>query len=172
VPCHPDYSATSLPYHRPRRAAEAYLRLDRLGGEDRSSIGGHFGHLVIGRARRPFAEFKTNLRRERQLEGIARRPMAFTRGHRPRPLPRRWGSAARRYTDCWWQPKHGSIMISEETKIGRVMLLQRGKIERKVIETELGDRKPKYGETITLPIDGNQVRARVTAVWRPPPLAG
>jgi hypothetical protein len=36
-------------------------------------------------------------------------------------------------------------MISGETKIGRVMLLQRGKTERKVIETELGDRKPKYG---------------------------
>jgi hypothetical protein len=67
------------------------------------------------------------------------------------------------------ETKHGSIMIFEETKIGRVMLLRCGKTDRKGVETELGDRKPKYGETITLPIDGNQVRARVTAVWRPPP---
>ena len=53
-------------------------------------------------------------------------------------------------------------------KVGRVMLLRRGKTERKAVETEIGERKPRYGETLTLSIEGNQVRAKITAVWRPP----
>ena len=55
-----------------------------------------------------------------------------------------------------------------DAKIGRVMLLQRPKTERKVVETEIGERKPRFGETLTLSFEGRQVRARITAVWRPP----
>ena len=40
--------------------------------------------------------------------------------------------------------------------------------KRKAVETEIGERKPRYGETLTLSIDGNLVRAKITAVWRPP----
>jgi hypothetical protein len=38
--------------HRPRRAAEAYLRLTSMPGEIGQVDWGHFGHLQIGRARR------------------------------------------------------------------------------------------------------------------------
>ena len=40
--------------HRPRPAAEAYLRLRSLPGEQGQVDWGHFGHLMIGRARAAF----------------------------------------------------------------------------------------------------------------------
>ena len=42
---------------RPRRVAEAYLRLRTLPGEQAQVDWAHFGHLVIGRARRPLMAF-------------------------------------------------------------------------------------------------------------------
>jgi len=42
---------------RPRQAAEAYLRLRTLRGEQGQVDWGHFGHFVIGRARRPLMAF-------------------------------------------------------------------------------------------------------------------
>jgi transposase len=42
---------------RPRRAPEAYLRLRTLPGEQAQVDWAHFGHLVIGRARRPLMAF-------------------------------------------------------------------------------------------------------------------
>ena len=42
---------------RPRRAAEAYLRLRTLPGEQAQVDWAHFGHLQIGRARRPLMAF-------------------------------------------------------------------------------------------------------------------
>jgi transposase len=42
---------------RPRPAAEAYLRLRTLPGEQMQVDWGHFGHLQIGRARRPLMGF-------------------------------------------------------------------------------------------------------------------
>ena len=39
--------------HRPRPAAEAYLRLRTLPGEQAQVDWGHFGHIVVGRAKRP-----------------------------------------------------------------------------------------------------------------------
>jgi transposase/phosphoglycolate phosphatase-like HAD superfamily hydrolase len=42
---------------RPRRPAEAYLRLRTLAGEQMQCDWGHFGHLQIGRARRPLMAF-------------------------------------------------------------------------------------------------------------------
>lgn len=43
--------------HRPRPAAEAFLRLRTLPGEQGQVDWGHFGHLQIGRARRPLMAF-------------------------------------------------------------------------------------------------------------------
>jgi transposase len=43
--------------HRPRPAAAAYLRLRTLPGEQGQCDWAHFGHLVIGRARRPLMAF-------------------------------------------------------------------------------------------------------------------
>ena len=42
---------------RPRPVAEAYLRLRTLPGEQAQVDWGHFGHLQIGRARRPLMAF-------------------------------------------------------------------------------------------------------------------
>jgi transposase len=39
--------------HRPRPKAEAYLRLRTLPGEQAQCDWAHFGHIMIGRARRP-----------------------------------------------------------------------------------------------------------------------
>jgi transposase len=43
--------------HRPRPKAEAYLRLRTLPGEQAQCDWGHFGHIMIGRARRPLMAF-------------------------------------------------------------------------------------------------------------------
>jgi transposase len=43
--------------HRPRSPAEAYLRLRTLPGEQAQVDWGHFGHVMIGRARRPLMAF-------------------------------------------------------------------------------------------------------------------
>jgi transposase len=43
--------------HRPRPKAEAYLRLRTLPGEQAQCDWAHFGHLMIGRARRPLMAF-------------------------------------------------------------------------------------------------------------------
>lgn len=47
---HPDYFRHLIARHRPRRQAEAYLRLRTLPGEQAQVDWGHFGHLIIGRA--------------------------------------------------------------------------------------------------------------------------
>jgi transposase len=52
---------------RPRRAAEAYLRLRTLPGEQAQVDWGHFGHLAIGRARRPLMAFVMVLSYSRQI---------------------------------------------------------------------------------------------------------
>ena len=53
--------------HRPRPAAEAYLRLRSLPGEQGQVDWGHFGHLMIGRARRPLMAFVMVLSYSRQI---------------------------------------------------------------------------------------------------------
>ena len=53
--------------HRPRAAAEAYLRLRSLLGEQGQVDWGHFGHLMIGRARRPLMAFVMVLSYSRQI---------------------------------------------------------------------------------------------------------
>jgi len=53
--------------HRPRPPAEAYLRLRTLPGEQAQCDWAHFGHLVIGRARRPLMAFVLVLSFSRQI---------------------------------------------------------------------------------------------------------
>jgi transposase len=70
--------------HRPRPAAEAYLRLRSLPGEQGQVDWGHFGHLVIGRARRPLLAFVMVLSYSRQIFlrfFLDARMENFLRGH-------------------------------------------------------------------------------------------
>src|ERR1700690_1549660 len=53
----PIASRAIIACHRPRPTAEAYLRLRTLPGEQAQCDWAHFGHLVIGRARRPLMAF-------------------------------------------------------------------------------------------------------------------
>jgi transposase len=52
-----DHFRHVIALHRPRKPAEAYLRLTTLPGEVGQVDWGHFGHLNIGRARRPLMAF-------------------------------------------------------------------------------------------------------------------
>ena len=52
---------------RPRPAAEAYLRLRTLPGEQAQVDWGHFGHLQIGRARHPLMAFVMVLSHSRMI---------------------------------------------------------------------------------------------------------
>ena len=49
----PDHFRHIIAMHRPRPAAQAYLRLTTMPGEMGQVDWGHFGHLQIGHARRP-----------------------------------------------------------------------------------------------------------------------
>jgi len=51
----------------------------------------------------------------------------------------------------------------------RVMLRRLGEAERKAVEIESLESRPRYGETLTLLIEGKQVRAKVIGVWQQPP---
>jgi len=53
----PDHFRHLVARHRPRPPAQAYLRLRSLPGEQAQVDWGHFGHLTIGRARRPLMAF-------------------------------------------------------------------------------------------------------------------
>ena len=70
--------------HRPRPPAEAYLRLRTLPGEQAQIDWAHFGHLVIGRARRPLMAFVAVLSFSRQIFlrfFLDARMENFLRGH-------------------------------------------------------------------------------------------
>lgn len=69
---------------RPRKFAEAYLRLRTLPGEQGQVDWGHFGHLIIGRAKRPIMAFVMVLSYSRKifLRFYLNAQMAsFLRGH-------------------------------------------------------------------------------------------
>jgi transposase len=69
---------------RPRRPAEAYLRLKTLPGEQSQVDWAHFGHLEIGRARRPLMAFVMVLSYSRQVFlrfYLNQRMENFLRGH-------------------------------------------------------------------------------------------
>lgn len=69
---------------RPRRPAEAYLRLKTLPGEQGQVDWGHFGHVQIGHARRPLMAFVMVLSFSRQIFlrfYLNQRMDNFLRGH-------------------------------------------------------------------------------------------
>jgi len=69
---------------RPRKPAEAYLRLRTLPGEQGQADWGHFGHLQIGRARRPLMAFVMVLSYSRRIFlrfFLDARMASFLRGH-------------------------------------------------------------------------------------------
>ena len=80
----PDHFRHLVAEHRPRRPAEAYLRLRSLPGEQAQVDWGHFGHLQIGRARRPLMAFVMVLSHSRQIFlrfSLDARMENFLRGH-------------------------------------------------------------------------------------------
>ena len=79
-----DYFRHIVARHRPRPAAEAYLRLRTLPGEQMQIDWGHFGHLQIGRARRPLMAFVVVLSYSRRVFvhfSLNARMDAFLQGH-------------------------------------------------------------------------------------------
>ena len=78
---------------RPRPPAEAYLRLRTLPGEQAQVDWGHFGHLQIGRARRPLMGFVIVLSYSRRVFLRFCLKPAYRRGGR---RPRTWPSPAAR----------------------------------------------------------------------------
>jgi len=80
----PDHFRHVIACHRPRRPAEAYLRLRSLPGEQGQVDWAHFGHLEIGRARRPLMAFVMVLSHSRQIFlrfFLDARMENFLRGH-------------------------------------------------------------------------------------------
>ncbi len=63
----PDHFRHLISCHRPRRKAEAYLRLRSLPGEQAQVDWGHFGGLEIGRARRKLMAFVMVLSYSRRI---------------------------------------------------------------------------------------------------------
>ena len=83
-PGRPDHFRHLIACHRPRPKAEAYLRLRTLPGEQGQVDWGHFGHLEIGRARRPLMAFVMVLSHSRQIFlrfCLDARMENFLRGH-------------------------------------------------------------------------------------------
>ena len=69
---------------RPRPAAEAYLRLRTLPGEQAQVDWGHFGHVQVGRARRPLSAFVMVLSASRAIHvlfTLDQTMESFLRGH-------------------------------------------------------------------------------------------
>src|SRR5271165_506052 len=80
----PDHFRHLIACRRPRPKAEAYLRLRCLPGEQAQVDWGHFGHLEIGRARRPLMAFVMVLSYSRQIFlrfFLDARMENFLRGH-------------------------------------------------------------------------------------------
>jgi transposase len=83
-PGRPDHFRHLIAQYRPRPKAEAYLRLRTLLGEEGQVDWGHFGHLEIGRARRPLMAFVMVLSYSRQIFlrfFLDARMENFLRGH-------------------------------------------------------------------------------------------
>jgi transposase len=80
----PDHFRHIIACHRPRRSAEAYLRLRSLPGEQSQVDWGHFGYVNIGHARRPLMAFVMVLSYSRQIFlrfCLDARMENFLRGH-------------------------------------------------------------------------------------------
>jgi len=80
----PDHFRHLIAEHRPRPAAEAYLRLRTLPGEQAQVDWGHFGDMTIGRAKRPLMAFVMVLSYSRKIFlhfYLNQRMSNFLRGH-------------------------------------------------------------------------------------------
>ena len=80
----PDHLRHLIANHRPRPAAEAYLRLVTLVGEQGQVDWAHFGHLQIGQAKRPLMAFVMVLSWSRRIFlrfSLDARMESFLRGH-------------------------------------------------------------------------------------------
>lgn len=80
----PDHFRVIVARYRPRRPAEAYLRLRTLPGEQAQVDWGHFGKLKIGRALRQLMAFVVVLSWSRQIFlrfFLGAQAANFTRGH-------------------------------------------------------------------------------------------
>lgn len=81
---HPDRFRHTVAPWRPRAPAEAFLRLRTLPGEQGQVDWAHFGHLTIGRAKRPLVAFVMVLSYSRALYVrfmLSLRTEAFLAGH-------------------------------------------------------------------------------------------
>lgn len=79
-----DHFRFLISLHRPRPAAEAYLRLVTLPGEQSQTDWAHFSHINIGRARRPLMAFVMVLSWSRRIYlrfFLDARMESFLRGH-------------------------------------------------------------------------------------------
>ena len=80
----PSHFRHLISLYRPRPAAEAYLRLRTLPGEQAQVDWGHFGYVTIGRAKRPLIAFVMVLSYSRKLFlrfYLNQRMSNFLRGH-------------------------------------------------------------------------------------------
>ena len=80
----PDHFRHMISLYRPQPAAEAFLRLQTLAGEQAQVDWGHFGHIVIGKARRPLMAFVMVLSYSRKVYlhfYLNQRTDNFLRGH-------------------------------------------------------------------------------------------
>ncbi|MCP3468646.1 IS21 family transposase (plasmid) [Bradyrhizobium sp. CCGUVB23] len=80
----PSYFRHLIALHRPRKPAEAFLRLRTLPSEQGQVDWGHFGHIEIGRARRPLMAFVMVLSYSRDIYlrfFLDARMENFLRGH-------------------------------------------------------------------------------------------
>ena len=80
----PDHFRHLISLHRPRPSREAYLRLRTLPGEQGQVDWAHFGHLDIGRARRPLMAFVMVLSWSRRIFlrfSLDARMESFLHGH-------------------------------------------------------------------------------------------
>lgn len=80
----PDHFRHQLALLRPRRPAEAYLRLRTLPGEQAQVDWGHFGSITVGRAKRPLMAFVMVLSFSRRIYlrfFVDARMANFLRGH-------------------------------------------------------------------------------------------
>lgn len=79
-----DHFRHLISVYRPKKAAEAYLRLKTLPGEQAQVDWAHFGHIVIGKAKRPIMAFVMILSFSRKIFlhfYLNQRTENFLRGH-------------------------------------------------------------------------------------------
>ena len=79
-----DHFRHMVSLYRPRPTAEAYLRLRTLPGEQAQVDCGHFGHIIIGKARRPLMAFVMALSYSRKIHlhfYLNQRTENFLHGH-------------------------------------------------------------------------------------------